>query len=128
MAFFHFASVLHTCQQDFAPGKVDDDAAVAVGAVALWVALEISSVENLPFLLVGWIVFFRTDKEITAEKILPRSLSGHFHWQVMLRIRADMQIRHEAGFLSQIGFNAIPEGVEFVRIKGTIDRAPLNVV
>ncbi len=126
--FLHFACVVHAGQQYLALGEVDDDAAVGVGAITLWHTLEIGGVEDLPFLLVGRVEAIRANKQVAAEQVLPRSFGGHFHRQVMFRVGTNVNVRDEAVFFSDIGFNAIPQSIELFSIERAVDGTPVDVV
>ena len=60
--FLHFAGVAHASDQHFTLGKVDDDAAIGVGAVAVRVTLEACGVKNGPLFFSGLVVGLRTYK------------------------------------------------------------------
>ena len=126
--FFHFAGIVHTCQQNFALGKVDHHGAVRVGAVALGNTLEVGGVEDLPFLLVRGVVAFRADKQVLTEQVLPGGFGGHFHRQVVLGIGTDVDVRNKRILFSDVGFNPVPESVELVGVKRAVDRAPVDIV
>ena len=126
--FLHFASVAHTRQQYFALGEVNDHCAVRVGAVTLWNTFETSNVQDLPLFFVRRVVAFWQDEEVTAKQVLPGSLSGHFYWQIVLRVRADMHLRYEAVVLGQIFFYTLPQGIKLVSVERAVDVAPVDRV
>lgn len=119
---------MHACQQYFALGKVDDHAAVGVGAVTLGHTLEVGGVEDLPFLFVGRVVVIRADKQVAAKQVLPGGFRGHFDRQIVFGVRADVNVGDKTVFFSNVGFNTIPEGVELVGVERAVDRAPMDVV
>src|SRR5690554_5694253 len=126
--FLHLTGVVHTGQQHLALGKVEDNAAVGVGAVTLGHALEVGGVEDLPFLLVGRVVGVRADEQVAAEQVLPGGFGGHLHRQVVLGVRANVYVRDKLVFFSDVGFNTVPQGVELVGVERAVDRAPVDVV
>ena len=50
----------------------------------LWHAFEVGDVKHLPLITAGRVVLGRVDEQATTEQVLPGSLGGHFHGQVVV--------------------------------------------
>src|SRR5690606_31652677 len=125
---FHFASVLHAGQQNLAGSEVDDHAAIAVGAVPLFVAHEVGCVQDLPGRLVLRVPLFGADEQAAAEQVVPRSLCGDFHRQVMIAVGANVQVGNELVAVSNEFGYAVPQSVELVGREGAVDRTPVDLL
>ena len=126
--FLHFTGVTHASDQDLALGKVQDHAAIGIGAVTLGLTLEMRRVQDLPFFLAARIVFFRADEHGVGEQVVPRGLRSHFYRQVMIRIGTHVKVGNEAVAFCGSSRNAIPQGVKLVSGEGAVDGTPMNVL
>ncbi|CAI8754899.1 NAD-specific glutamate dehydrogenase [Pseudomonas sp. IT-P171] len=122
--FFHFAGVAHASDQHFLLGEVEDHATIGVGAVTLWHAFEVGNVEHLPLITASRVVFFRVDEQATTEQVLPGSLGGHFHGQVVVFRRTYMNVGNEMLLRVVERLDASPQGIELVGRELAVDRAP----
>ncbi|MNQ34032.1 hypothetical protein D3C85_474800 [compost metagenome] len=122
--FLHFTGVTHAGDQHFLLCEVDDHAAVGVGAVTLWHAFEVGNVEHLPLITASRVVLGRVDEQATTEQVLPGSLGGHLHGQVVLGSRTYMHVGNEMLLRVVECLNASPQGVELVGRELAVDRAP----
>src|SRR3989344_1231398 len=124
--FLHFTGVAHAGDQDFLGGKVEDHAAIGVGAVTLRYALEVGDVEHLPLVFVSRVVLLRVDKQATAEQVLPGSGGGHLDWQVVRVGRTYMNVGQEAVLRVGERLYAVPQGIELVSRERTVDCTPVD--
>src|SRR5690606_23684638 len=108
--------------------EVDDHAAIGVGAVTLWDALEVGNVEHLPLALACLIVLLWIDEQLTTEEVLPGRGSGHLDGQVVGLGRAYMDMGNEVILGLVEGFDTVPERIELLRRERAIDRTPGNIV
>ena len=74
--------------------------------------------------MAGRVVLFRVDEQAPAEQVVPCCLGGHFDREVVRGVRTYMNVGHKTLALAQIGFNAVPQGIELVGRELAIDRAP----
>ena len=122
--FLHFTGVAHAGDQHFFLGEVEDHATIGVGAVTLWHALEVGNVEHLPLITASRVVLLRVDEQATAKQVLPGSLGGHLHGQVVVFGRTYMYVGNEVLLCVVERFNTVPQGIELVGRELTVDRAP----
>ncbi|EJT85300.1 hypothetical protein PPS11_10108 [Pseudomonas putida S11] len=108
--------------------KFDDHATIGVGAVTLRLAHEVGDVEDLPLATASRVVLFRVDEQATTEQVLPGSLGGHLHRQVVLGGRPYVNVGNEVilGVVERL--DAVPQGIELVGRELAVDRAPGNGV
>ncbi|MNG89107.1 hypothetical protein D3C79_479620 [compost metagenome] len=126
--FLHFAGVAHASDQHLLLGEVDDHATIGVGAVTLRLAHEVGDVEDLPLVAASRVELLRVDEQATTEQVLPGSLGGHLHRQVVLGGRPYVNVGNEVilGVVERL--DAVPQGIELVGRELAVDRAPGNGV
>ncbi|CAI8841267.1 NAD-specific glutamate dehydrogenase [Pseudomonas sp. IT-P260] len=122
--FLHLTGVTHAGNQHFLLREVDDHATVGVGAVTLRHALEVGHVEHLPLFTTGRVVLGRVDEQATTEQVLPGSLGGHFHGQVVIFSRAYMHVGNKVLLRVVERLDTSPQRVELVGRELAVDRAP----
>ena len=126
--FLHFAGVLHACQQHFALGEVEDDHAFRVSAITLRYAFEMRGVDDLPGFFAFRVVVVRTHKQHAAKQVVPRGFGGHAYRLVVLWVGAHVHVRYKAVALFEVGFHALPQGIELVGRERAVDVAPSDGV
>ncbi|CAI8760341.1 NAD-specific glutamate dehydrogenase [Pseudomonas sp. IT-P294] len=124
--FLHFTGVAHAGDQHFLLCEVEDHATIGVGAVTLRNAFKIGDVQHLPLITASRVVLFRVDEQATTEQVLPGSLRGHFHGQVVISRRTYMNVGNEMLLCVVERFYAVPQGIELVGRELAVDRAPSN--
>ena len=80
----------------------------------------------MPFFTASRVVLGRVDEQATTEQVLPGSLCGHFHGQVVIFRRAYMHVGNEVLLRVVEGLDASPQGIELVGRELAVDRAPGN--
>src|SRR5450830_920011 len=126
--FLHFTGVKHAGDQHFFLGEVEDHATVGVGAVTLRHALEVGHVEHLPLVTAGRVVLGRVDEQAKTEQVMPGSLGGHLHSQVVVFGSPYMDVRNKMLLRVVECLDASPQGIELVGRELAVDRAPGNGV
>ncbi len=74
------------------------------------------------------IVGIGTDKHIASEQGLPCGCGNHLHRQVVVAVLTHMQVLYPRFRLIGMGLHSLPQGVEAVRIEGSVDATPVDRV
>ena len=99
-----------------------------MGAVTLRVADKTGDIEHIPHWFTAVVIGLGADKHVAAEQGLPGGLGGDAHGQVVLAVRADVQLRYEAVAGIQVRLHPVPELVKPGAVERAVYRAPVDTV
>src|SRR5690606_34495902 len=108
--------------------EVGDDDGFGVGAIAVRIADEGRHVEDGPLGLAFRVVLLGADEHIAGEQVLPGSFGVGDDRQVMIIVRADVDVGDELVPGAEVILDPRPEGVEFGGIERLVYRTPVDAL